>query len=294
MLIIPAVRTSDVAMTFETYFPLLVLVVMGALAFIGLFPRGQAMVPEAKKMTATLADGSIGVLSAATTCAAAGIIVGVVTLTGLGLKFSSIVIDFAGGSSAADRALHGAGRLDHRPRRAGDGVLHHLCGDRGAGDDQARRAGLRRAHVHLLLRGALRSVAADRAVAVRGRGDHRRRSRTRRRCRPGSTRCRRSWCRSRSCSTPDGIGLLMKIPKGGDWTNILWITFVTAAGLAALAAAAQGWALRRTLPAERALFILSRAFAGVSRPFSRAFWSVSPASTSLIRRRLDWPWGSVC
>ena len=37
-------------------------------------------------------------LTAATTCATAGIIVGVVTLTGLGLKFSSIVIDYAGGS----------------------------------------------------------------------------------------------------------------------------------------------------------------------------------------------------
>src|SRR3546814_16347083 len=32
------------------------------------------------------------------TCAGAGIIVGVVTLTGLGLKFSVIVIDYAGGS----------------------------------------------------------------------------------------------------------------------------------------------------------------------------------------------------
>jgi TRAP-type uncharacterized transport system fused permease subunit len=34
----------------------------------------------------------------ASTCAAAGIIVGVVTLTGLGLKFSSIIISYAGGS----------------------------------------------------------------------------------------------------------------------------------------------------------------------------------------------------
>ena len=42
--------------------------------------------------------GSIGVLNVAATCAGAGIIVGVVTLTGLGLKFSSIVIDYAGGS----------------------------------------------------------------------------------------------------------------------------------------------------------------------------------------------------
>jgi TRAP transporter 4TM/12TM fusion protein len=42
--------------------------------------------------------GSIGVLNVAATCAGAGIIVGVVTLTGLGLKFSSIVIDYAAGS----------------------------------------------------------------------------------------------------------------------------------------------------------------------------------------------------
>ena len=42
--------------------------------------------------------GSISVLNVAATCAGAGIIVGVVTLTGLGLKFSSIVIDYADGS----------------------------------------------------------------------------------------------------------------------------------------------------------------------------------------------------
>lgn len=42
--------------------------------------------------------GSISVLNVAATCAGAGIIVGVVTLTGLGLKFSTIVIDYAGGN----------------------------------------------------------------------------------------------------------------------------------------------------------------------------------------------------
>ena len=51
-----------------------------------------------KKLVRALADGSISALTAATTCASAGIIVGVVTLTGLGLKFSSIVIAYAGGS----------------------------------------------------------------------------------------------------------------------------------------------------------------------------------------------------
>lgn len=55
-----------------------------------------ALVP--KKLINALRSGSIGVLSVATTCASAGIIVGVVTLTGLGLKFSNIVIQYAGGS----------------------------------------------------------------------------------------------------------------------------------------------------------------------------------------------------
>ena len=51
-----------------------------------------------KKLIQALRRGSIGVLSVATTCAAAGIIVGVVTLTGLGQKFSSIILAYAGGS----------------------------------------------------------------------------------------------------------------------------------------------------------------------------------------------------
>ena len=42
-----------------------------------------------------LEGGSVGVLNVAATCAAAGLIVGVVTLTGLGLKFSSIVLQYA-------------------------------------------------------------------------------------------------------------------------------------------------------------------------------------------------------
>ncbi len=48
-----------------------------------------------------LQGGSLSVLTVAMTCAAAGIIVGVVTLTGLGLKFSSIVLDYA------DSGAHG-------------------------------------------------------------------------------------------------------------------------------------------------------------------------------------------
>ncbi len=46
-----------------------------------------------------LEGGSVGVLNVAATCAAAGLIVGVVTLTGLGLKFSSIVLQYADSGS---------------------------------------------------------------------------------------------------------------------------------------------------------------------------------------------------
>jgi TRAP transporter 4TM/12TM fusion protein len=48
-----------------------------------------------------LDNGSMGVLNVVMTCASAGIIVGVVTLTGLGLKFSSIVLDYADSGSAS-------------------------------------------------------------------------------------------------------------------------------------------------------------------------------------------------
>ncbi|CAN0472933.1 unnamed protein product, partial [Phaeothamnion confervicola] len=59
---------------------------------------------------------------------------------------------------------------------------------------------------------------------------------------------------------PDGVGLLLKIPKDGSWVNIVLITLKTAAGLGALAAAAQGWALRRTTPVERGLLVLAGLF----------------------------------
>jgi len=63
---------------------------------ISFIRKDTALTP--KKLIKALKGGSMGVLSVGATCAAAGIIVGVVTLTGLGLKFSSIIIGYAGGS----------------------------------------------------------------------------------------------------------------------------------------------------------------------------------------------------
>jgi TRAP transporter 4TM/12TM fusion protein len=72
-----------------------------ALTFL---PRRGRPLHETKLFRA-LEAGSVGVLGVASTCAAAGIIVGVVTLTGLGLKFSSIVIRFAQGNLLATALL---------------------------------------------------------------------------------------------------------------------------------------------------------------------------------------------
>ncbi|HYC38718.1 MAG TPA: TRAP transporter fused permease subunit [Usitatibacter sp.] len=47
------------------------------------------------KLVRALEAGSVGMLNVGAICAAAGIIVGIVTLTGLGLKFSSIVLGYA-------------------------------------------------------------------------------------------------------------------------------------------------------------------------------------------------------
>ena len=68
----------------------------GVALAVSFLNHASALYP--RKLAGALAAGSTGVLNVAATCAAAGIIVGVVTLTGLGLKFSAIVVGYAGGS----------------------------------------------------------------------------------------------------------------------------------------------------------------------------------------------------
>jgi TRAP transporter 4TM/12TM fusion protein len=256
VLAIPGIGSSKAGQTFEEYFPFLVLLVIGGLAFIGLTPPGQARVPEAKKMTSALADGAIGVLSAATTCAAAGIIVGVVTLTGLGLKFSSIVIDFAGGSLLMT-AIYTALVVWIIGLAVPVTASYIICAVIAAPALIKLGVPDYAAHMFIFYYAVLSEVSPPTALspfaaaAITG-GD------------PYRTTMQ-AWKYTLPAFLvpfvfvldPQGVGLLMKIPKGGSWVDILWITFVTGAGLAALAAAAQNWAIRRTTPLERSLFVLS-------------------------------------
>ena len=60
---------------------------------VSFFQRETALVP--RRFVQAMEAGTTGMLNVAATCASAGIIVGVVAKTGLGLKFSAIVLDFA-------------------------------------------------------------------------------------------------------------------------------------------------------------------------------------------------------
>ena len=73
-------------------------VFFATLCAVGLSFLRRATALSPRRLLGALEDGGRGVLSVAATTATAGIIVGVVTLTGLGLKISGILVELAGGS----------------------------------------------------------------------------------------------------------------------------------------------------------------------------------------------------
>ena len=126
--------------------------------------------------------------------------------TGLGLQLNSILVNTARAITENPTAvliftarIRRAGGVGPRAGGARHRVVRDQLGDRRAGPAGPRRRCPRRGDVRLLFRGAVRGDAADRTRRGRRVGDHRWPG-DRRRCgRRGSTRCRRSSCRSRSC-----------------------------------------------------------------------------------------------
>jgi TRAP transporter 4TM/12TM fusion protein len=219
--------------------------------------RETAITP--KKLVRTLSDGSTSVLTAATTCATAGIIVGVVTLTGLGLKFSSIVIDYAGGSLLLT-AIYTALIVWIVGLAVPVTASYIICAVIAAPAMIKLGVPDVAAHMFIFYYSVLSEVSPPTALspfaaaAITG-GD------------PYKTTLH-AWKYTLPAFLvpfvfvldPHGIGLLMKVPRDGTWIDIVLITLKSAAGLAALAAAAQGWALRRATMAERAMLVLAGLF----------------------------------
>ena len=82
--------------------------------------RDTALGP--RRLGRALAAGARGVLPVVATTATAGIIVGVVTLTGLGLKVAGVIVALAGRQPRADGPLCGAGGVGAWTGGSGDGV----------------------------------------------------------------------------------------------------------------------------------------------------------------------------
>jgi TRAP transporter 4TM/12TM fusion protein len=211
---------------------------------------------KGRKLVGALADGSLGVLNAATTCASAGIIVGVVTLTGLGLKFSSIVLEYAGGSLLLT-AIYTAFVVWIVGLAVPVTASYIICAVITAPALTKLGVPDYAAHMFIFYYAVLSEVSPPTALspfaaaAITG-GD------------PYRTTLQ-AWKYTLPAFLvpfvfvldPNGVGLLMKIPKDGSAWDIVLITAKTAAGLASLAAGAQNWALRQNTPTERAIWILA-------------------------------------
>lgn len=209
-------------------------------------------------LTKALAGGSVGVVNVAATCAGAGIIVGVVTLTGLGLKFSSIVISYAGGSLLLTAVFTGlvvwiVGLAV--PVTASYIICAVIAAPAliklGVPDFAA--------HMFIFYYAVLSEVSPPTALspfaaaAITG-GD------------PYKTTLH-CWkyvvpaflVPFMFVLEPAGQGLLLmgslKNLGTADWGSIAWVTFSAAVGIAAIAAGFQGWTLKRLNIIERGLLI---------------------------------------
>jgi TRAP transporter 4TM/12TM fusion protein len=231
-----------------------------------------------------LEGGSVSVLGVAMTCAAAGIIVGVVTLTGLGLKFSSIVLEYA--DSGAQGlvnfwALFGAERtpaLLHDMKLLLTAVYtalivwivglavpvtasYIICAVITAPAMIKLGVPDFAAHMFIFYYAVLSEVSPPTALspfaaaAITGGGPYR-----------TTMQC---WKYAAPAFLvpfifvldPSGTGLLLtgsfKTLAGADWLSIATVTLTAVIGIAALAGGLQGWLFHKTTWAERSMLVVA-------------------------------------
>ena len=207
-----------------------------------------------------LEGGSVGVLNVAATCAGAGIIVGVVTLTGLGLKFSSIVIDYAGGSLLLT-AVFTALVVWIVGLAVPVTASYIICAVIAAPALIKLGVPDYAAHMFIFYYAVLSEVSPPTALspfaaaAITG-GD------------PYKTTLQ-CWKYTIPAFLvpfmfvldPSGQGLLLmgstKALAAANWWSIAEVTLTAAVGIAALAGGFQGWALLRTTLIERSMLIVA-------------------------------------
>ena len=236
------------------------ILIFGALvvgAVLGLLAPHIA--PSTEKLARALKDGTTGVLNVAATCATAGIIVGVVTLTGLAQRFADIIIGYAQGSLLLT-AMFTAGIVWIVGLAVPVTASYIMCAVIAA--PALIKLGVPdfAAHMFIFYYAVLSEVSPPTALspfaaaAITG-GD------------PYKTTLY-AWKYTLPAFLvpfafvldPQGIGLLLKVPPGGSWFDIVEIFLELAAGVAMLGFAAQGYLFKRNTALETTLFAIAGLF----------------------------------
>ena len=237
----------------EIMLALVFIPVLGVLAQ-GLF--APQLAPISERLVRAMKEGTTGVLNVATTCATAGIIVGVTTLTGLAQRFADIIIGYAQGNLLLT-AIYSAAIVWVVGLAVPVTASYIMCAVIAA--PALIKLGVPdfAAHMFIFYYAVLSEVSPPTALspfaaaAITGGS-------------PYKTTLQ-SWKYTMPAflvpfvfvCDPLGVGLLLKLPKGGTWWDVAWVTFETAAGIAVLAFALQGWFLKRSTRLESVLFGLA-------------------------------------
>jgi TRAP transporter 4TM/12TM fusion protein len=230
-----------------------VLYAMGLAVALSFLSREHALYPV--KLIRTLAAGSEQAIGIAATCACAGIIVGCITLTGLGLKFSDIAIQAAGGSLIIT-AIYTALIVWVVGLAVPVTVSYIICAVVAAPALMKLGVPDYAAHMFVFYYAVLSEVSPPTALspfaaaAITGAGPYR--------------TTLMAWKYTLPAfvlpfvfvTDPQGVGLLLNMLPGMDWMDVVEQVLFATLGLAALSSACQGYAITAMNAAERWLMAI--------------------------------------
>ena len=231
-----------------------VLYAMAVAVLLSFVRRESAMTP--RRLMDALATGAVQSISIAATCACAGIIVGVITLTGLGLKFSEIAVQAAGGNLIVT-ALYTALIVWVVGLAVPVTASYIICAVVAAPALMKLGVPDYAAHMFVFYYAVLSEVSPPTALspfaaaAITGAGPYR--------------TTLQAWKYTLPAfvlpfvfvTDPEGVGLLLMFKPGMDWWDVIWQVLLATGGLAALAAACQGYARHALASWERAAWTVA-------------------------------------
>lgn len=225
-----------------------VLYAMALAVALSFLSREHALYPM--KLIRTLAAGSEQAIGIAATCACAGIIVGAITLTGLGLKFSDIAIQAAGGSLIIT-AIYTALIVWVVGLAVPVTASYIICAVVAAPALMKLGVPDYAAHMFVFYYAVLSEVSPPTALspfaaaAITGAGPYR--------------TTLMAWKYTLPAfvlpfvfvTDPQGVGLLLNMVPGMVWTDVVLQVVFATFGLAALSSACQGFAINAMGAMER-------------------------------------------